>query len=167
MFTITDALMTPEEKARQTIDGLLKASGWTVQNRTDANIDAAPGVAIREFALGRGYGEADYLLFVDGVAAGVIEAKKEGSTLTGVETQTKKYSEGIPEALPAPFRPLPFCYQSTGVETRFTNPRPLLPTRATEPTLLPYAVPSHKNEAHNTRPQDAVHVPLTRGRKQG
>ncbi len=113
--------MTPEEKARQTIDGLLLASGWTVQNRTDANIDAAPGVAIREFALGHGYGEADYLLFVDGVAAGVIEAKKEGSTLTGVEIQTKKYSEGIPEALPAPFRPLPFCYQSTGVETRFTN----------------------------------------------
>jgi type I restriction enzyme R subunit len=113
--------MTPEEEARQTIDGLLKASGWAVQNRTEANIDAAPGVAIREFALGHGYGEADYLLFVDGVAAGVIEAKKEGSTLTGVEIQTKKYSEGIPEALPAPFRPLPFCYQSTGVETRFTN----------------------------------------------
>jgi type I restriction enzyme, R subunit len=86
---------TPEEKARQTIDDLLKQAGWIVQNRVEANIDAGLGVAIREFALGRGYGEADYLLFVDGVAAGVIEAKKEGSTLTGVETQTKKYSEGI------------------------------------------------------------------------
>ena len=56
-----------------------------VQNRTDANIDAGSGVAIREFSLGYGYGEADKLSFVDGVAVGVIEAKKEGSTLAGVE----------------------------------------------------------------------------------
>jgi type I site-specific restriction endonuclease len=112
---------TPEEKARQTIDTLLQQAGWTVQNRADANIDAARGVAIREFSLGHGFGEADYLLFVDGRAAGVIEAKKEGTALVGVEIQTQKYSEGIPEALPAPYRPLPFCYQSTGIETRFTN----------------------------------------------
>ena len=78
-------------------------------------------MAIREFALGHGFGEADYLLFVDGQAAGLIEAKKEGSTLIGVEIQTQKYSEGIPEDLPAPRRPLPFLYQSTGIETRFTN----------------------------------------------
>ncbi len=113
--------MTPEEIARETIDALLRQAGWAIQDRADANIDAARGVAIREFSLGHGYGEADYLLFVDGQAAGVVEAKKEGSTLTGVELQTKKYSEGIPEALPAPIRPLPFCYQSTGIETRFTN----------------------------------------------
>lgn len=113
--------MTPEEKARETIDQLLETAGWIIQSRSNANIDAARGVVIREFSLGRGYGEADYLLFVDGEAAGVIEAKKEGSTLTGVEIQTKKYSEGIPEGLPAPFRPLPFCYESTGIETRFTN----------------------------------------------
>jgi type I restriction enzyme R subunit len=71
---------TPEEKARQTIDGLLEQAGWIVQDRDQANIDAGPGVAIREFALGHGHGEADYLLFVDGQAAGAIEAKKEGST---------------------------------------------------------------------------------------
>jgi type I restriction enzyme R subunit len=51
----------------------------------------------------------------------VIEAKKEGTALIGVEIQTQKYSEGIPAALPAPRRPLPFLYQSTGIETRFTN----------------------------------------------
>ena len=112
--------VTPEQKARERIDGMLNAAGWIVQDRADANIDAARGVAIREFSLGR-FGEADYLLFVDGQAAGVVEAKKEGSTLVGVEIQTQKYSEGIPDALPAPRRPLPFCYQSTGVETRFTN----------------------------------------------
>ena len=30
-------------------------------------------------------------------------------------------SEGLPDALPAHQRPLPFLYQSTGIETRFTN----------------------------------------------
>jgi type I restriction enzyme R subunit len=116
-----NTVLTPEEKARESIDGILASAGWLIQNRADANIDAGCGVAIREFALGRGFGEADYLLFVDGQAAGVVEAKKEGSTLTGVEIQTQKYSEGIPAAVPAPRRPLPFLYQSTGVETRFTN----------------------------------------------
>ena len=114
-------VLTPEEKARESIDGMLASAGWLIQNRAVANIGAGRGVAIREFALGHGFGEADYLLFVDGQAAGVVEAKKEGSTLTGVEIQTRKYSEGIPEALPAPRRPLPFLYQSTGVETRFTK----------------------------------------------
>jgi type I restriction enzyme R subunit len=114
-------LTTPEDKARKTIDELLTSSGWEVQDRKNANLDVARGVAIREFSLGQGYGEADYLLFADGQAVGVVEAKKEGSTLTGVEIQTQKYSEGIPAAIPAPRRPLPFCYQSTGIETRFTN----------------------------------------------
>jgi type I restriction enzyme, R subunit len=41
--------------------------------------------------------------------------------LTAVEIQTTKYSEGLPDHISAPRRPLPFCYQSTGVETRFTN----------------------------------------------
>jgi type I restriction enzyme R subunit len=101
---------------------MLTSAGWLLQNRADANIGAGRGVAIREFALAHGFGEADYLLFVDEQAVGVIEAKKEGATLTGFEIQTQKYSEGIPQALPAPWRPLPFCYQSTGIETRFTNP---------------------------------------------
>jgi hypothetical protein len=113
--------MTPEDQARKTIDDLLESSGWLVQDRPRANLEAGRGVAIREFSLGHGYGEADYMLFVDGRAAGVIEAKKEGSTLTGVELQTKKYSEELPDGLPTPIRPLPFCYQSTGIETRFTN----------------------------------------------
>jgi type I restriction enzyme R subunit len=112
---------TPEARARQNIDRLLAEAGWTVQSREDVNLNAGRGVAVREFPMKPGFGEADYLLYVDGQALGVIEAKKEGSTLTGFEIQTAKYSEGLPDALPAPRRPLPFCYQSTGVETRFTN----------------------------------------------
>ena len=105
-------ILTPEEQARESIDGMLLATSWLIQDRADANIDAGRGVAIREFALGCGFGEADYLLFADGQAVGVIEAKKEGTALIGVELQTQKYSEGIPEALPASRRPLPFLYQS-------------------------------------------------------
>lgn len=108
--------VTPEDRARENIDKQLIDCGWIIQSRDKANITAARGVAIREFPMKPGFGEADYLLYVDGQAVGVVEAKKEGSTLTGFEIQTTKYSEGLPDSLPAPRRPLPFCYQSTGVE---------------------------------------------------
>jgi type I restriction enzyme, R subunit len=112
---------TPEQEARETIDKMLDQCGWDVQNVDNANIHAKKGVAIGEFPLNPGHGFADYLLYVDGKATGVIEAKKVGNTLTGVEIQSDKYKTGLPENLPAWYRPLPFCYQSTGVETRFTN----------------------------------------------
>jgi type I restriction enzyme R subunit len=110
-----------EDEAREHIDRMLDAAGWVVQDLAKANLHARRGVAIREFPLVSGHGHADYLLYVDSAAAGVIEAKKVGTTLTGVEIQSAKYSEGLPKHLPARVRPLPFCYQSTGVETHFTN----------------------------------------------
>lgn len=73
---------------------------------------------MREFPLKPGHGAADYLLYVNRTAVGVVEAKKQGETLTGVEVQTEKYSHGLPQSLPAVDRPLPWLYQSTGVETR-------------------------------------------------
>jgi hypothetical protein len=72
-------------------------------------------------SLKRGYGEADYLLFADRLAVGAIEAKPQGTTLTGVETQSARYGDGLPDKFSAPVRPLPFLYESTGVETFFTN----------------------------------------------
>lgn len=111
----------PEEQARREIDRLLVAAGWLVQDRDQANIAGGRGVAIREFPLKPGHGFADYMLYVDGAAAGVIEAKKQGVSLTGVELQSAKYTFGLPDQLPGPRRPLPFCYQSTGAETRFTS----------------------------------------------
>lgn len=80
----------PEGKARNTIDALLKSAGWVVQDREEINVSAARGVAIREFPLKSGYGFTDYLLYVDGVPAGLVEAKKEGETLTGYEVQSEK-----------------------------------------------------------------------------
>ncbi len=113
--------ITPEDRARRNIDRLLAAAGWIVQDRREVNITAGRGVAVREFPMKKGHGEADYLLFADGAAAGAIEAKQEGKTLTQVEVQTTKYSAGVPDTVPAPRRPLPFLYESTGIETRFTN----------------------------------------------
>lgn len=110
-----------EYQARKLIDQLLHAAGWLVQDADAAHISATRGVAIREFPLKRGHGFADYLRYVDGKAAGVIAAKKKGTTLTGVEIQSNKYTKGLPQGLPAWHYLLPFSYQSTGVETRFTN----------------------------------------------
>ncbi len=111
----------PEDTAREEIDRLLIAAGWHVCDLDEADIHAHPGLALREFPLKKGHGFADYLLYVNAKAVGVIEAKKAGTTLTGVEIQSDKYKHGLPNELPAWFRPLPFAYQSTGVETRFTN----------------------------------------------
>ncbi|MFH1872773.1 MAG: type I restriction-modification enzyme R subunit C-terminal domain-containing protein [Pseudomonadota bacterium] len=111
----------PEQQAREEIDRLLKAAGWRVCDLAEANIHAARGVAIREFPLESGFGFADYLLYVDSKAAGVIEAKKQGATLSGVEFQSGRYAQGLPASLPAWRRPLPFLYESTGIETHFTN----------------------------------------------
>ena len=93
-----------------------------MQDYSRANLAASRGVAVREFILTPPHGRADYLLFVDGQAVGVLEAKKEGETLTGVAWQTAKYVDGIPDGVPTALEgALPFAYQSTGTETRFTN----------------------------------------------
>ena len=113
--------MTPEQQARVNIDRLLEQAGWSVQNADSLNLYASSGVAVREFALKPGHGHADYLLYVNQKVAGVVEAKPEGFTLTGVEAQSEKYSTGLPDSLPAYRRPLPFLYESTGAETQFTN----------------------------------------------
>lgn len=110
---------TPENKAREAIDHLLKSAGWIIQNRNEIHLGAGQGIAVREFKLKTG--DADYLLYVNRQAVGAIEAKKTGVPLSGVESQTKKYSSGLPNNLPAPYRPLPFLYESTGIETFFTN----------------------------------------------
>ena len=67
----------------------------------------------------------------------MIEAKKQGATLTGVEIQSARYAKGLPAALPAWRRPLPFVYESTGVETHFTNG--LDPSRARARLRVPQA----------------------------
>jgi type I restriction enzyme, R subunit len=110
-----------EAYARQHIDNALAEAGWQVQDRDQANLHACQGVAVREFSLKPGFGEADYLLYAGAKAVGIVEAKKQGQTLTGIEIQSGKYGDGLPDAVPAYVRPLPFLYETTGIETRFTN----------------------------------------------
>lgn len=114
-------MTTPEQRARVNIDALLAAAGWVVQDRSAANFYAARGVAVREAYLSTGY--ADYLLVVDEKVLGVVEAKPEGTTLSGVEAQSARYGVGLQPHMQAwlPSAPLPFRYESTGVETFFTN----------------------------------------------
>ena len=119
--TASSDYLTPEAQARAEIDEQLGACGWVVQDYRSAAVAEARGVAVREVPTASG--SADYVLYVDGQAVGVIEAKKAGSTLTGVEFQTRKYRTAYPDELPA-FEvdgALPFGYESTGAETRFTS----------------------------------------------
>lgn len=119
--------LTPEQQAREKIDGQLEACGWAVQDFASLNIHAARGVAVREYPLRWREGAeirsgfADYLLYADGSAIGVIEAKPAGHTLEGVVVQSKRYTEGLDKHVPAKQRPLPFAYESTGEVTQFTN----------------------------------------------
>lgn len=113
--------MTPEEQARVKIDQLLTDAGWIIQDYKQINLSAALGIAVREYPLKSGF--ADYLLIINRKAAGVIEAKKVGTTLSGVENQSDKYSFQLPPKLNCHRKPLPFLYESTGVETCFTDNR--------------------------------------------
>ena len=122
MSDSTLSYLTPEARARVQIDRMLDRAGWIVQSADQANLNAGRGVAVREFVMEPPHGRVDYLLFVDRVAVGVIEAKKEGETLTGVEWQSAKYLDGLPSWVDATLQGfLPFAYESTGVETRFTS----------------------------------------------
>jgi type I restriction enzyme R subunit len=110
----------PEQKARQQIDELLSAAGWQIQDYKTLDLSAGRGVAVREVPLKSG--RCDYLLLADRTPVGIIEAKKEGTTLSTVADQSGPYGENLPDF----FRidgPLPFYYESTGIETFFRDER--------------------------------------------
>ena len=114
--------MTPEEKAREQIDAQLAASGWVIQDFKAVDFSAGRGIALREVLLTTG--PCDYLLLVDRKSLGVIEAKKEGTTLSTVADQSARYANSLPDFLAAGLTgTLPFLYESTGVETFFRDER--------------------------------------------
>jgi type I restriction enzyme R subunit len=113
--------MKPEQKARHQIDQLLESADWLVQDVQELNLGASLGVAVREFPLKSG--PTDYLLFVDRKALGVIEAKPQGTTLSGVGEQSQAYLDGIADNIPYVQIPLPFAYETTGIETFFRDLR--------------------------------------------
>jgi type I restriction enzyme R subunit len=117
--------LAAEQRARVLIDRQLSEAGWVVQDRRDLNLFASQGVAVREVIMARGHGRADYLIYVDQKAVGVIEAKPAGTTLSGVEWQSSMYADGLPaevrlKAVTTDGR-LPFVFEASGSETHFTN----------------------------------------------
>ena len=112
----------PEQKARDNIDALLKQAGWVVQSAKKIDLNIGLGQAVREYQTD--VGPADYVLFVDKKAVGVIEAKKAdlAHKITEVEEQTGGYAAAKLKWVNNK-EPLPFLYESTGIITRFTDGR--------------------------------------------
>ncbi|OAN87866.1 restriction endonuclease subunit R [Marinobacter sp. EhC06] len=110
----------PEQKARDEIDQLLAKAGWAVQDKKKIDFSASLGVAVREYQTD--VGPADYVLFVEKQAVGVIEAKPEawGEKITIVEDQSQGYANATLKWVNNS-QPLRFVYESTGVITRFTD----------------------------------------------
>ena len=82
--------MLPEELARVKIDKQLNNAGWDIISRNEYLPNST--VAVKE-ALMKGNTESDYLLFVDGKAIAVVEAKKESNKLgEEVAAQAEFYS---------------------------------------------------------------------------
>lgn len=112
--------MSPEEKARKTIDKNLECSGWMIQDKNKMNIHASLGVAVSEFPTSTG--KVDYALFIDGDPVGVIEAKREesGEVLTSVEEQSARYADSEFKNVPAGYK-IRFVYEATDKLIRFTD----------------------------------------------
>lgn len=122
-MTSMDKPLTPEEKARVKIDKMFEASGWQVVDRNFYNPDAN-AVAIREGLLNGGL-EADYFLFIRGMAVGVLEAKREeiAADADFVCEQAVVYTRSVPNTYRMFANPLPLAYTSNGRDIFFTDRR--------------------------------------------
>ena len=114
--------LLPEEKARKKIDLMLKKAGWSIVPREEYS----PGIsaaAIEEGIL-KGNLEADYLLFLEGKAIGVLEAKKESVSLDDiVANQAENYTHQLLPMYQYWENPLPLIYLSNGKELLFKDAR--------------------------------------------
>jgi type I restriction enzyme R subunit len=112
--------MTPEQKAREEIDRKLVDAGWVIQDMKQLNLGAGMGVAVREYPTDTG--PADYVLFVNRNAVGVIEAKKNeaGQNITAAEGQTERYANANLKWR-KDSAPLRFLFEATGQIIRFTD----------------------------------------------
>ena len=131
-------MLTPEQHARQLIDAQLALAGWLVQDYKLINLGAGAGVAVQEYPTDSG--PADYALLVDRKLVGIVEAKREGTSLTAVAEQTARYqasatkhAQRVADQLPSATRPTARKSASPTPATRspapgrcsaFTGPRP-------------------------------------------
>ena len=119
---MTERNQTPEQLARDNIDRMLEIAGWKVQHNKKIDFNAGLGIAVREYQTD--VGPADYVLFVEKNAVGVVEAKPKewGHRITTVEEQSAGYAAATLKWVNNQ-EPLPFVYESTGTITRFTDGR--------------------------------------------
>lgn len=106
--------MTPEEKARQKIDQMFYDAGWEVTDR-DHYTPSSTAVAITEGLLNHNL-EADYFLFINGKAVGVLEAKRKEVDVDSdmVQEQAENYCRSVPSCYQKYSDPLPLVYVSNG-----------------------------------------------------
>src|ERR1700674_3511163 len=83
------------------------------------NLGAGLGVAVREFATATG--PVDYALFVGRTLCGVVEAKPEGTTLSGFSHQATRYMGSVPEHLVRREGQVRFEYVASGTEILFRD----------------------------------------------
>jgi len=113
-----------EAEVRLELDQKLEAAGWVIQDLKQINLESALGVIVREVPTQTG--PADYMIFIEGKACGVIEVKKEGHNLVGVAEQSERYGYSKLDFIQrwsGPKEPLPFLYEATNQEIRFRDER--------------------------------------------
>ena len=112
--------MTPEAKARIQIDKKLEESGYVVQNFKELNLSASLGIAVREYPTSSG--PVDYLIFINKIPCGVIEAKKTqlAESLTSVAEQSKRYIESDLKFIKSKTN-IRFAYEATDLITHFCD----------------------------------------------
>jgi len=112
--------MLPEEKARVKIDKQLRNVGWCIVSRNEYLPNST--VAVKE-ALMVGNTESDYLLFIDGKAIAVVEAKREENPLgDDVKKQAEDYAVSPQSWYALWFEKLiPLVYMANGNKIYFKN----------------------------------------------
>ena len=113
--------LTPEQKARKIIDSLFSNSGWEVVDR-DSYSPTTSAAAIEEGLLNHNL-EADYLLFINGTAIGVLEAKKESYDIDSdaVKAQAENYVANVPNTYKKYSKVLPLIFISNGKRILFRD----------------------------------------------
>ena len=114
--------LTPEDKARIKIDKWLEEVGWTVVSR-DEYTNAINAQAVKENLM-VGNHEADYMLYLNGKAIAVIEAKRADDKLSdNVKQQAEEYTKLLPPSNQYWFNPIPFVFISNGETNLFKDMR--------------------------------------------
>lgn len=112
--------MLPEEKARVKIDKQLRNAGWDIVARNEYLPNSTS--AVKEALMG-GNTESDYLLFIDGKAIAVVEAKREENPLGDeVKKQAEDYAVSPQDWYGVWFEKLiPLVYMANGNKIYFKN----------------------------------------------